>query len=130
MKKRPGFTLVELIVVVIVIGILATLAVPQYLKATERAKIAKAKNALGLIAQGQKLYRADNDGYISGADDATLGSYIELSNVDADTDWTYSAVGDASTFTITATRSAGSLANCTITFNQNSVIVDTCTSAL
>lgn len=123
MKK--GFTLIELIVVVIVIGILATLAVPQYLKATERAKGGKAKNAIALIAQGEKLYRAEKDTYIAVASDAAdsvLGDYVELSDVDADTDWNYAvAAVSASTFTVTATRTAGANSGETLTLTEDGV---------
>ncbi|MBD3264828.1 MAG: prepilin-type N-terminal cleavage/methylation domain-containing protein [Candidatus Omnitrophica bacterium] len=109
MKK--GFTLVELLIVVIVVAILATFAIPQYLKAVERAKEGKAKHNMSLIAQGQKMYRAENDTYTAvaaGNHDATLGSYIELADVDADSDWSYVSAAPASDqFTVTATRAAG-----------------------
>ena len=135
MKKRHAFTLIELIIVVIVIGILATLAVPQFLKATERAKIAKAKNALGLLAKAEKLYRAEKDTYVvtavNGAN-TVLGSYMELQDVDADQDWSYAVGGvSASGFTATATRlGSGSIVGCTITLNQTSTMVDGCTTKL
>ena len=121
-KGKQGFTLVELIVVVIVIGILATVAVPQYLKATERAKLGKARNAMALIAQGEKLYRADMDTYINtalDANNAVLGPYVELVDVDADPDWSYQVGGASATaFTVTATRTGGSNNGESITLNQ------------
>jgi type IV pilus assembly protein PilE len=120
---RKGFTLIELIVVVIVIAILASFAVPQYITSIERAKKAKAENALGIIAQAEKMYRAENDTYVnfaSGAADATLGSYVELDEVDNDTDWDYQVTGATTTaFLATATRSGGSNNGETVTVDQS-----------
>jgi prepilin-type N-terminal cleavage/methylation domain-containing protein len=48
-KMKRGFTLLELIVVVIIIGILATLAIVQYGRAIERARGAEARQILGAI---------------------------------------------------------------------------------
>ncbi|MCX5700822.1 MAG: prepilin-type N-terminal cleavage/methylation domain-containing protein [Candidatus Omnitrophica bacterium] len=123
-RKVFGFTLIELIVVVIVIGILATMAIPQYLKATERALSAKAKNNLGLIAQAEKLYRAENDTYVAAgtAGELTtngLQNYVELNDISGDTKWTYAVTGDASTFTATATRVAPTSDAGTIILNQS-----------
>ena len=90
--KRNGFTLVELIVVVVVIGVLATLAIPQYSKAVERAKGAKAKYAISLIRQAEELYYDDYKAYVCCSESdfiAPLSKYIELSQLSRDADWKY-----------------------------------------
>ncbi|MCF7893300.1 MAG: prepilin-type N-terminal cleavage/methylation domain-containing protein [Candidatus Omnitrophica bacterium] len=119
---RKGFTLIELIVVVIVVAILASFAVPQYITSIERAKKAKAENALSIIAQAEKMYRAENDTYIDVADgtfDATLGSFVELDEIDNDTDWDYAVTGATTTaFTATATRKSGSQSGNTVILDQ------------
>ena len=53
MKNDRGFTLLELIIVVVVIGILASLALPNYMRVTERARAAEAKSILGAIRSSQ-----------------------------------------------------------------------------
>ena len=64
MKKRhQGFTLLELLVVVIVIGILASLAVPRFLKTIEKARVAEAKTILGEVRSSEFRYRLDNAAY-------------------------------------------------------------------
>jgi len=93
--KRKGFTLIELIIVVIIVGILATLAIPQYTKAVERARWGKAKHALGLIINAEKMLAGETGSFLQvnqGAgplNDSALGSYVELNDVDNDTDWIY-----------------------------------------
>ncbi len=63
-KNRAGFTLVELMVVVIIVGILAAAAVPIYRFAVRKAYISEARAALGAIRSAELVYHAENEDYL------------------------------------------------------------------
>jgi len=58
-----GFTLIEIMVVVVIMGILAALVVPKLMGRTDDARIIAAKQDIATIMQGLKLYRLDNHRY-------------------------------------------------------------------
>src|SRR5438105_13053843 len=64
-KKRAGggFTLVEVMVVVVILGILAVLIVPRVLGRSDEARAAAAKHDVAALMQSLKLYRLDNGRY-------------------------------------------------------------------
>jgi len=57
-NNKKGFSLVELMVVVVVVGILAAVTTPAYINYIRRARIAEAKANLGSIKLAQESYRA------------------------------------------------------------------------
>jgi type II secretion system protein G len=61
--NRRAFTLIELLIVVAIIGILAAIALPNFLQAQIRSKTAHAMQELRNISSALELYRADNNDY-------------------------------------------------------------------
>ena len=62
-KQKPAFTLIELLIVVAIIGILAAIAVPNFLNAQMRAKVSRAYSDLRAIGQAWEMYQVDNNAY-------------------------------------------------------------------
>lgn len=62
---QKGFTLIEVMVVVIILGILASLIVPKFMGRADEAKIVKAKVDISAIETAVKLYKLDNGVYPS-----------------------------------------------------------------
>jgi len=85
-KNQSGFTLVELLIVVIIVGILASVAIPLYRGATERAYLTEADTALGLIQRSMRTVIVSQSGgsgnWGSLASKYTAGPALKVSDVD------------------------------------------------
>jgi general secretion pathway protein G len=62
-RKQAGFTLIELMVVVVIIAILAGLIIPRFMGETDKAKQAKAKMQIESLESALKMYKLDNGSY-------------------------------------------------------------------
>ena len=73
--RQRGFTLIEIMVVVVIIGMLATMILPKVLGRQDEAFIAKAKSDIRAISSSIKLFKLDNFKYPSALSElATAGS--------------------------------------------------------
>ena len=62
-KNSQGFTLIEIMVVIVILGILAALVVPKIMSRPDEARIVAAKQDINSLIQALKLYRLDNQRY-------------------------------------------------------------------
>ena len=63
LRRAAGFTLIELMVVLVIIGVLAALIVPNVLDRTDDARVTAARTDIGNLMQALKLYKLDNQRY-------------------------------------------------------------------
>ncbi|HXN14903.1 MAG TPA: type IV pilin protein [Usitatibacter sp.] len=104
-RSKQGFTLVELMFVVAVIGILVAIAIPAYTSAVVKTNRSAAESALMDIAQRQQQYLLDNRSYAP--DVATLNLTLPTNVTDFYTVAIAPAAGPPPGFTVTATPIAG-----------------------
>lgn len=110
MKLQKGFTLVELMIVVVVIGILSAIAFPAYQDYVKRGKLADAFGALSTWSLRMEQYNQDNRSYLSGTN---CGVTAPTANV-----FTLSCTATATTYTLTATGT-GTVSNFVYTLDQS-----------
>ena len=97
-KNNKGFTLVELMIVIAIVGILAAIAIPNFLSYQKKAKTLEAKSILGDIRTMEEAYRAENSAYSNSL------STIGWTSPTGSTYYAYS-VATPTTTTFTATAS-------------------------
>lgn len=64
-RRTAGFTLIEILVVIVILGILAALIVPRVMDRPDQARAVAARSDIAAIMQALKLYRLDNGMYPS-----------------------------------------------------------------
>jgi type IV pilus assembly protein PilE len=126
---KTGFTLIELMIVVAVVGILAAIAYPSYMDSVRKSRRSDAINDLSAIALAQEKWRANHTTYGTLADvwggvTTTSGGYYTLAI----------PTNTGTAFTITATAVSGtsqaSDTGCTVfTINESGPLTNTATLA-
>ena len=110
MKKMIGFSLIELMIVVAVIGILSAVAYPSYQDHIRKGKRAAAKAVLSDLANRQQAYLMDKRAFATTLDTLAGGSFSAPSEIASDYTFSIINVGSAPpTFGITATPASSTM---------------------
>jgi type II secretion system protein G len=123
LRNSKGFTLIELMIVVVIIGILAALAIPRFTQASARAKEKEADGILKQIYTLQNAYMANNGTY------ATQSSDLQTVGWDSNTTnglKNYNPPTITNTFPISMTKTGTGYCNRQIDSNGSITSVGTC----
>ena len=114
MNRQTGFTLIEVMVVVVIVGILAAIAIPIYADYVTRSKIPEATSALSTMRGRMEQYFQDNRTYLGACSAATIAPLPANT-----TNFNYSCSNQTvSTYTVTATG-VNSMNGFVFTINQS-----------
>jgi len=115
---KKSFTLLELMLVVAIVGIIATFAIPGYMGVRRRAEGRQSSTQLRLLHAAEKIEMLEENSFAACAGFAACNAALDLEL--PDDGWTYNVVctgGCGNDFTATATDAAGS--GCVYTMTRN-----------
>lgn len=113
MIKNKGFTLLELMITVAIIGILASIAIPAYNGYLETSRMTEAKNNIAALKLAEEEYFLENNSYFSDITENNTnlanasGNLWTATGGENGVNFTYTITATATSYTITAKGNAG-----------------------
>jgi prepilin-type N-terminal cleavage/methylation domain-containing protein len=118
-KNRKGFTLVELAVVIVIIGVLAAFGVPRFLKSVERSKASEAFSYLAAVRSAEERSQAKNGTYCDTIADLDIQfSTPKYFTVGTVSPGTTGSLEDSWSLTLTLTGASSGYGAYTVVFTQ------------
>jgi prepilin-type N-terminal cleavage/methylation domain-containing protein len=118
-KKTRGFTLVELAVVIVIIGVLAAFGVPRFLKSVEKSKASEAFGYLSAVRSAQERYQSQQGSYASSVADLDIQyatpKYFSVGNIGAGST---SSLENSWTLTLTRVGASAGYSSYTVVFTD------------
>ena len=124
MIKSKGFTLLELMIVVSILGIISVVAIPAYTGYITTARMTEAENNIAALKLAQEEFFLEKNNYFTGATATILntnsGGLWTASGSDGVVNFSYviNSANSASTYTIIATGSTAAVLNKTISYTK------------
>lgn len=121
MRRSQGFTLIEIMIVIAIIGILSAVAMPQYQDYVRRSRITIATSALSAMRVSMEQYFQDNRSYIAACQPGTVAPTPGPAPNATSPSFTFACSNLAlTTYTVTATG-VGQMAGFIYTINEQNV---------
>ncbi len=131
MKKFNGFTLVEIMVTIVILGMIVSFAIPTLMKSVEKGRARRAKANLMSIHAALHFYHGNADTFLATdqASLASINSALSLNLIDDSFDYSYDYVS-ADQFAVTASRTSGAydyqITHAPITSSNPSCVAGSC----
>lgn len=116
MRRTEGFTLLEVIVVMVIIAIIAGIAIPSYLNYIDRAKVRVAQSDMLSLAAVVENTRQRTLSYPTGDGVEQFSSWHPSSKSH---DFAFDYASDGTTYSITGTADSGRISGCTLTLEED-----------
>ncbi|MCK5492795.1 MAG: hypothetical protein KAJ14_06775 [Candidatus Omnitrophica bacterium] len=118
-KTKFSFTIIETIIVVIVLGILVSFAMPAFINAKRKALDIEAQTQLKLIRAAERVYRLEVGGYVDCANNVTCNNRLNLDLPQPGvSNWDYSVINSTVTTFDGQAQNGGGTSNWQIDENE------------